>query len=279
MIRKVQSIVILVAIATINSSLANAHHEAPVVVEAEGQVILGDDSTIGQAKAAALNNARRSALEKVTGVEVHGTSTVYNYQLINELVFTATKGVIVQEKILENKCKLNDEQLYCTAKIQAAVVHLHDEHRGNFGITKVAVHRPDQQNEAKSPVFQNLDEISVNTIANQDAYLNIFSVDQNGHVTKLYPNQYAGSEKISAGKEFVFPDESQRKSGLRLKVRTPKRAKKSIESVLAIATREKTELLSDKTVENPTITDLMRELSDMDPSLWAQMTVGYEVRE
>ena len=58
--------------------------------EAEGQVTLGDDSTVGQAKAAALNNARRAALEKATGVEVRGSSTVYNYQLINDLVVTAT---------------------------------------------------------------------------------------------------------------------------------------------------------------------------------------------
>lgn len=69
-----------------------AAYDEPVRVEAEGTILLGDDSTMGQAKAAALNNARRAALEKATGVEVRGSSMIYNYQLISDLVVTATKG-------------------------------------------------------------------------------------------------------------------------------------------------------------------------------------------
>jgi hypothetical protein len=268
-----------VALAAYAASPLFAARGEPVVVEAEGQVTLGEDSTISQAKAAALNSARRSALEKGIGVEIHSSSAVYNFQLINDLVVTATKGVIIREKVLENGCKLRDEQLYCIARIQAEVVPIHDERRGNFAVTKLSVRRIDRQNEAKLPVFQNLDEISVNASANQDSYLNIFSIDQNGSLTKLYPNEFCLAEKIPAGKDIVFPDELQRKLGLRLKVKTPKGAKKAVESVLVIATKERTELLKDKSVENPTITDLMREISDLDPSLWAEMTAGYEVRE
>jgi len=77
----------------------------------------------------------------------------------------------------------------------------------------------------------------------------------------------------------VIPTDEQRKAGLKMKVRTPKGAKKAVESVLVIATREKVDLLNMKSNENPTITDLMRELSEMDPSLWAEKAVGYEVRE
>jgi hypothetical protein len=60
---------------------------------------------------------------------------------------------------------------------------------------------------------------------------------------------------------------------------TPKNKSRAIETVLIIATKEKTDFLSDKKAEDVTITDLMKELSEIEPSLWAEEAVGYEVRK
>ena len=256
-----------------------AANDQPVKVEAEGTILLGDDSTMGQAKAAALNNARRAALEKATGVEVHGSSMVYNYQLINDLVHTATRGIIVKENLIRNSCTTKDEQLSCSAKIEAWVKPLHAEKRGNFKIISAGVHRPDRQEEVKNPVFQNGDEIHIHAAANHDAWISMFSVDQFGGISKLYPNDYIKQEKIPAGKEAVFPDDPCRQSGLKLKVRTPRGMKKAVESVLVIATKEKAALLESRKNQDLTITDLMKELSEMDLSQWVEHTVGYEVTE
>ncbi|MEK7196446.1 MAG: hypothetical protein AAB151_02145, partial [Nitrospirota bacterium] len=46
------------------------------LIEKEGEAVLGEDTTPAQAKALALNNARRSAIEQVSGVIVHGSSVV-----------------------------------------------------------------------------------------------------------------------------------------------------------------------------------------------------------
>lgn len=78
---------------------------------------------------------------------------------------------------------------------------------------------------------------------------------------------------------IVIPDESCRQGGIKLKVRTPRGRRKAVESVLIIATKKKTALLEDRKDQDLTITDLMRELSEMDPSQWVEQTVGYEVRE
>ena len=250
------------------------------VVEGEGQANLGEDTTMSQGKATALNNARRDALEKATGIEVRGSSVVYNNTLINDLVRTASKGLIVQEQLLDNSCKFADARFLCVAKIKATIKPLHVERTGNFSITSASVQRPDMDLAAKSPVFQSNDEIQIRLTTNEDAFLQLFSVDQYGNVSKLYPNSYVKQQKAqTGGSEFIFPNNALRERGLRLKVKTPKGVKQSIESVLVIATKEKTALLADKFLENPTITDLMKELSDLDPSLWAESTVGYEVRE
>jgi hypothetical protein len=97
------------------------------VVEGKGQAILGEDTTMSQGKATALNNARRDALEKATGIEVRGSSVVYNNTLINDLVRTATKGLIVQEQLLENDCKITDSRFTCVARIKATIKPLNME--------------------------------------------------------------------------------------------------------------------------------------------------------
>jgi len=263
------------------ASTAFGAHDEPVRVEAEGTIVLGDDSTISQARAAALNNARRAALEKATGVEVRGSSIIYNFQLINDLVHTATRGIIVKENVLKNGtgCVEKDGQFSCTARIEAWVRPLHTERRGNFAVKKAFVQRIDKVEASTNPTFQNNDEIVVRASANQDAWVSIFSVDQFGGINKLYPNEYVKQEKLPEGKEFVFPDESLRQSGLKMRVRTPKGKKKAVESVLIIATKDKLSLLEDAKGRDLTITDLMKELSEMDPSQWVEQAVGYEVRE
>ncbi|MHB8846522.1 MAG: DUF4384 domain-containing protein [Nitrospirota bacterium] len=226
-------------IAVLFAAPAFAAHDEPVRVEAEGTILLGDDSTMGQAKAAALNNARRAALEKTTGVEVRGSSRVYNYQLINDLVVTATKGIIIKENVLRSSCTAKDDQVSCGAKIEAWVKPLHRERRGNFSVNKARVHRADKSDAPANPVFQNNDEIVIRASSNQDAWFSLFSVDQSGAVSKLYPNEYLKEERVPAGKEIIFPDEACRQGGVKLKVRTPRGRKKAVESVLIIATKEK----------------------------------------
>ncbi len=253
--------------------------EEPVRVEAEGTILLGEDATIGQARAAALNNARRSALERATGVEVRGSSTVYNFRLIADLVHTATRGIIVKENVLVSRCATQGEQISCTARIEAWVRPLHTERRGNFAVNKAAVMRAGRTEAAANPVFQSGDELVIRASANQDAWLHLFSVNENGGIGKLYPNEYLKAERLPAGRELLFPDEACRQGGLKLVVRTPRGRKRSIESVLVIATKENWSLLEGRKDQDLTITDLMKELSEVDPSEWVEQTVGYEVRE
>lgn len=273
-----KSIIVSMAILLLAAPVMAAHDE-PIRVESEGSILLGDDSTPGQAKAAALNNARRAALEKAIGVEVHSSSMVYNYQLISDLVVAATKGIIVKENVIKSTCTTKDDQVSCISRIEAWVKPLHTERRGSFKIVSAGVHRPERQEAVKSPVFQSGDEIHIHAAANQDAYLNLFSVDQFGAISKLYPNDYVHQEKVPAGKELVFPDDTSRQGGLKLRVRTPKGKKTAVESVLVIALKEKAPLLDARKNQDLTITDLMKELSEIDPSQWVEQAVGYEVRE
>lgn len=248
------------------------------IVTSEGRNYFGDDTTQAQAKALALNNARRNALEEAVGVTLHGSSTLYNGDLISELVKTATKGLIVRQKILEDRCGDENGKLYCIAKIEAHVKPLDPVKNRTLKIVSASVQRPDKNTDAT--FFVNNDEIQIRVTANEDAFMNIFSVDQYGNILKLYPNEYQKPDVLLSRKEFVFPDNELRARGLKMRVNTPKNLSKALESVLIIATRVEAHFLEEASIQSPTITDLMKELSELDEnSPWAEKTVGYEVRK
>jgi hypothetical protein len=248
------------------------------VVEAEGWVSLGEDTTPAVARATALNNARRNALETALGVSIHGSSVVYNSELVSDLVHTATKGSIVKEEVLENRCETRDQQILCLVKIRAHVRSLDVDRRGNFKISRAYIRRHESNIRSHNPVFHHNDEIQVRLTVNHESYVTIFSIDQYGTVTKLFPNAYAQQNRVHPGEEFVFPDDAQRQMGLTLRVTAPGKLTRAIESVLIIAARQNIDILTNTSVDNPTISDVMRELSLIEPSVWVEKTIGYEVR-
>ncbi len=126
-------------------------------------------------------------------------------------------------------------------------------------------------------VFQDNDEIRIRVKTAGDLNINVFSVSQDGRVVQLLPNPYVQLEKISSGQDLIFPDEAMRAAGFKLRVHTPKNLSKAYETIMIIATKEKKEFLSAES-ENATLSDLMRELSLLEPSFWVDAVIGYEVR-
>jgi len=246
------------------------------VIESVGEAILGDDTTPAQAKAMALNNARRSAIEEASGVVIHGSTVVYNYQLISDLVKASTRGLIVKEEILIDDIKKEGKQIVYGTKIRVHVKPLEYQRDGSLKILKAEVNR--YGSTSKGSVFQNGDEIQIKVKANKEGYINVFGISQDGMVTKLYPNEYFKAEVISPEMEFIFPDERQRGLGLKLKLRTPKNLSRTVETILVVATKERMDFLSDKKADEVTITDLMKELSEIDSSSWTEEAIGYEIR-
>ncbi len=247
------------------------------VITAEGKTVLGDDTTPARARAIAMNNARRTALEEAVGLNLHGSSVIYNSDLVSDLVVTATKGIIVKQNVLEDKCYTEEDRIYCLVRIEAHVKPLSQLDSKKVRILKASIRRPDKNVSENSSVFQDGDEIQLKIAASDNVFINIFSIDQFGNVIKLYPNNYIKTQIIPSGKEFTFPDDTIRSQGLNLRVTTPKGLKSGIESVLVIATKEEGSFLTDPSIQNPTISDLMNELSKLDPSSWTEKAIGYEV--
>lgn len=245
------------------------------VVTAAAEVVIGEDMTRRQAKIEASNNAERNALEAAGVIVLHSSTLLYDGEVISDLVNSVTKGVITKKDVLEEKCNAES----CYVKIQAYVKPIRGESNSRMRFLDYGIRRPEKANAVNNPVFQDKDEIQVKAILDEDAYYNVFSVDQYGKIMKLFPNEYSEDKQISARKEFVFPSDPLRSRGVKIRVETPGKQSAAKETVLIVATKKKEYFLDSVSNENHTIQELMRELAELDQSQWSQKTIGYEVRK
>ncbi|PKN18638.1 MAG: hypothetical protein CVU71_14260 [Deltaproteobacteria bacterium HGW-Deltaproteobacteria-6] len=246
-------------------------------VIAEGRAILGDDTTPAQAKALALNDARRIAVERAAGVMVRSSSVVYNSELISDLISAFSKGLIVKEDILSEGLRTEEGHAAYVCRIKATIKPLRQRKQKDIRIIKAEVSRADRPFSSSAPVFQDNDEIRIRVKTEGDLNINVFSVSQDGRIALLLPNPYVKLKQVSGGQDFIFPDESMRSSGFKLRVHTPKNLTRAYETIVIIATKEQKDFLSSKD-RDATLSDLMGELSLLEQSSWADATIGYEVR-
>lgn len=263
--------VILIALSA-GSSLAIAENQTKVV-DAEGSAEITADRTPDEARRLALDRARRSALEEAVGVNVHGSTVIYNADLINDMVITGFGGLIVRQEILFNECGEEEDRLVCNIKIRAEIQVVPQSKDAPYHI-KATVSRPGARSDNDIVLFNDGDEVQVRVKLDRKGYLSLFGVDQEGRVSHLFPNRYAPDSLVDAEEEFVFPDDALREKGIRLRAQVLEGKRKSNESIMIIATTRKMTFLEDAG-EDPGITDLLSELSSLKREDWEQVTRGY----
>ena len=265
-----------------DSSVPDGAQQEGVWVTVEGVVLFTDEFTISEVKARSRNEARRLAVEKAVGHFIRGSTVVYNYVLAEDLVQSVARGLVVEEQILEEGVRESIHEsgtkaLFYMTKIRAKVKRVHAEHKEHFKVQGIL----------NKTLFYSKDEMQVRVTSSRDAYLYIFNIGQDNSVTVLYPNRFAQDGSISAGKELVFPDDKLRSVGIVLRVVPPPGAAKATERIKLIAVTHKTDFIKDRFKEGifqvydgkdtGLITDLLKALSALDDSEWAESTIAYEV--
>lgn len=253
-----------------------------VWVIAEAVVQLGDDTTVQEARSRSRTEARRKAIEKAVGIFVRGNTVVYNHVLAEDLIQSIVRGIVTDEQVLEEGVREVGQQsneratLYAT-KLKARVRAVQAERKAEFAL-KVVLNQT---------VFREGEEVEIRVSSDHEVYLHLFSVGQDDAVTVLFPNRFAQDTLIRAEQPFVFPDDSQRAMGIRLRVFPPAGAKRAMERIKVIATRTKRDLIKAKFREGVfqvyeakdtgLVTDLLRDLALLEDADWAEASVPYEV--
>ena len=265
-----------------NPPPGNGVQQDDMWVTVEGVVPFTDDHTISEVKARSRNEARRLAVEKAVGHFIRASTLVYNYVLAEDLVQSVARGLVVEEHILAEGVRESVDEsgvkgLFYITKLKARVKRTHAEHKEHFKV----------QGTLNKTLFHSKDEMQIHVKSSRDAYLYIFNIGQDNSVTVLYPNRFAQDNATSAGKDLVFPDDKLRSVGIVLRVFPPAGAVKATERIKLIAVTHKTDFIKDRFKEGVfqvydgkdtgLITDLLKTLSSLDDSEWAESTIAYEV--
>lgn len=265
---------------------ASAEPPASVTVVAEGVAPFLKDMSLDEVRGRARDEARRNAIEQAVGVFVRSASVLHNSQITDELISSVSRGVIEQEQwtteeiqeVKEEKKRSGPAMAMYRTTVKAQVRPVRVERRAGF----------DVRGGLNKTVFQDNEEALIKIRSTQPAYLHVFSVTQDGGVTLLLPNKFVERNQITPDQEVMFPNDTLRALGVRLRVSLPKGAKKAQEYIKVIATRKPISLVGTdastdvfKTYtggENGMIQDVIKRLAQLEDEDWNETTLPYEVR-
>lgn len=263
-----------------------AEPPATVTVVAEGMAPFLKDMSLDEVRGRARDDARRNAIEQAVGVFVRSASVLHNSQITDDLITSMSRGVIEEEHwtteeihgVEEGKKRNGPAMAVYRTTVKAQVRPVRVERRAGFEV----------RGRLNKTVFQDNEEALIKIRSTQPAYLHVFSVTQDGSVTLLLPNKFVERNQIVPDQEVVFPNETLRSMGVRLRVSLPEGKTLAREYIKVIATRKPVRLVGD---EAPTgvfmtytgagssmIQDVIKRLAQLEDEDWNETTLPYEVR-
>lgn len=268
------------------TNTALAEPPATVTVVAEGVALFLKDMSLDEVRGRARDEARRNAVEQAVGVFVRSATVLHNSQITDELISSVSRGVIEEERwtteeiqeVKEEKKRGGSAMAIYRTTIRAQVRPVRVERRAGFEL----------RGSLNKTVFQDMEEALIRITSSQPAYLHVFSVTQDGSVTLLLPNRFVERNQIMPGQEIVFPSETLRSLGVRLRVSLPKGEKVAREYIKVIATKKPVHLVGEQDpngvfktytgAETSMIQDVIKRLAQLEDEEWNETTLPYEVR-
>ena len=236
-------------------------------VEATGEAAV-ENITPDEARQTAINRARISAIESKTGVRVHGSTMVKDYQLLADMVQTLSQGYITDEKIIKWEQGLfqesQDKAPLTTYKVKLSAC-----------VAGVGEKDPYFKIDAKlnKPVFIEGDEAEITIKANRNSYINIFNLTADDRVSLIAPSVTLPITPVKANKEFKFPPE-----GFGLLMSVIKDKKRSSECFIIVATKEPYDFIGmNKKTEGLTVPEFYRNIIKIPSNAKAEEMLVYEV--
>lgn len=247
----------------------------PLWVTVMGEAYQGEMETPKEVMLRAKRDAQSKAIEQATGVFLKSHTLVHNSQVADDLIYAAVRGKVNEMIILNSGWDKQDRNLY-KIKIKARVEPVYPE-KGKGLMAKLNLSKTNLREGQDVKIFYEI---------NNDCYVYIFSVGEDGSVTLLFPNSQNQNNKVDAGKTYEFPEPE---STVKLKAMfLPNfKGKSANEKIKLIVTKKKENLLplgfkegmfqaydADST---GLISELVNKLNAIEPAEWSEATAEYVI--
>ena len=289
--RYVPKISLLIATAIMSWAMSGQGAMAAQLLETvvgTGCYTYGDDQTPALAKRAALALAQEQAVRS-HHVFVSSKSTVTNFQLEEDIVTTASSGMLEQIHVDKQDSKGQEVCVTITAKLSPiklnSVIQQKTKAQQVADAAQMPVLTDGSGFELKlwtykqgGEVFVEGDDLEISVKSNRDAFLKIDYYQADGTVVHLVPNMFVDDAFVQAGKTYTFGGRHSR-SGFRI---TGSFGAETIKAVASTHPLDAT-LASGKTVEesqgylnnfHATMRGIQITANPKQPAQWAESTFG-----
>jgi len=176
-----------------------------------------DGFTREEARDRAVKDALRKAVRKAVGADISEESLVINFRLSGSIVNAIPYGRVTDTAIIEEgvvNVHRDGQQSPSRAyrvKIRAGVVEEKSGADASFRIEAVL----DRSS------YKDGDEMALKIRSTKDCYIAVFNIVEGEKIIRLFPNKFQESNFVLAGNTFSFPDQRDRKRGIKLKAHLP----------------------------------------------------------
>jgi len=209
-------------------------------VEGEATVVVGDQDTTAQARAAAIEQARAAAVQDFLGVDVNSKFMDFQQEglrhdahLVESILQTTRNGRIIKEKIGSQGYQDAPDCPTCRyhLSLQACVLPLDSDRDKDFRV----------ELQLSRVHFVQGDEAKLTITATRDAtvYLyDIYDLARDNKTALVVPNEAVPTKTLKAGETWEYPDDEAKKQGVRLIAQLPDKGDTvSAETIRVIATK------------------------------------------
>ena len=241
-----------------------------------------ENVTKEEARRIAIENALGRAVEEAVGSNIVAETIVINYRISGDIVKVMPYGRVIDREIIEEGVgEIREEgqttpALIYRVKMKAKVIQEKGTIDPYFKINATL----------NRAVFKEGDDMLIKVIPTKDCYVTIFNILEDEKVIILIPNRYRGDNFIKAHETFIFPNEDDKRRGIKLISHAAEGRKAVTETIYVLGLKQplrfdtarfRVGIFGVYKGKTAFINDLIKEIIDIPPSERAESFLQYRI--
>ncbi len=171
--------------------------------EVDGYAYLGENTTPGQARKAALATAKRQALE-MARTRIESNTLVKDGKLQYDLIQSGAEGYVSVLEQKDHGLKGNRYHVWIRAEVEYGLKATDKKPESGQILSPEAPLTVKIWTPQKG--YRKGQNVVVHIIGNRDFYARIVNVDSEGNITQILPNDYRSNRHFEGGRLYKVPD-------------------------------------------------------------------------
>ncbi len=250
-------------------------------VTVEGMAAM-ENVTKEEARRLAEKDAMRRAVEQVVGIDILAETIVIDYKVSGDIIRALPYGKVIDKEIIEQNVEKIQQHKKATPHLTYKVkmrVKVFKESGKKDPFFKI-------QANINRQVLKEGDDVKIEVTPTNDCYVTIFNILEDDKVIKLIPNRFRKGNFVKGNETFIFPDEDDRRRGIKLQACVGKEKKSVVETYYILGTKQPVSFDSDKYVEgifgiyngnSSFVRDLIKEVVEIPLSERAERFLQYRI--